>query len=92
MSSDKILEIIFSGRNRLRDGLKCFADNCEKMNMQAALLGADHFQLDGKLYKIADGLQDNQIAALSNFDSYLHGKMSFEHFIPVMVMNRKMPN
>lgn len=83
-----LIESGISG-NTVDDGLKCLVDNCSKKNVQAALLGADHFQLGGTPYEIADRLRDNQIAALLDFDSYLHGKMSLDHVLLVMVMNRK---
>lgn len=83
-----LIESVQSG-NVAGDGLKCLANNCEEMNAQTARLGADHFQLRGTTYRIADLLQDNKIAALLDFDKYLHGKMSFCRLFQVMVMNRK---
>ena len=83
-----LIESGISG-NAFGDGLKCLADNCQKNNVQAALLDADHFQLGGTPYEIADRLRDNQVAALLDFDSYLHGKMSLDQVLLETVMNRK---
>ena len=81
-----LIESGISG-NPIDDGLKCLADNCEKLSVQAALLNADHFQLGGTSYEIAERLRDNQIAALLDFDNYLSGKMSLDQVLLVLVMN-----